>query len=402
MASSTDRTLLQNRTPRGAPPTGSRHRAQRAALAVALGFVAILLASSFGEASIAARPPPWPHASPIANSPSAAWVDLNLSGPTNRSEFGFVWANPSTGTPFGVLFGGRRGHSSLNDTWLFTNSSWTQIFPSAHPGPTRNGMMAWDPVDQEVVLFGGSNATAYLNATWVFHMGHGWRQLTPTVSPPARRSGGMAYDGADHYVVMWGGHNGTAPNGSINYQPDYTMLNDTWSFSGGAWTQVVTANAPPPSSEPSLQYDPTTGVVIEFGGYDQHGVGGYLAFNQTWAYSAGLWTNLGLVHSPYARDGAASTFDASRGVVLTAGQDEGVHGRCLMNDTWVLSGPSASALHWHKVFTTAQFPPMDSASAVYDSALHANLLFGGTGTNARLCGSVKTQTWLGATWELAP
>jgi hypothetical protein len=263
-------------------------------------------------------------------------------------------------------------------------------------------MMAWDPIDQEVVLFGGSNTTAYLSATWAFHMGHGWRQLTPTVSPAARRSGAMAYDGADHYIVMWGGHNGTAPNGSVNYQPDYTMLNDTWSFSGGVWKQIVTANAPPPSSEPSLQYDPTVGSLIEFGGYDQHGVGAYVAFNQTWAYAAGVWTNLGLVHSPYARDGAASTFDTSRGLVLTAGQDEGVSGECLMNDTWVLSGASVSALHWKRVFTTAQYPPMDSASAVYDPVLHENLLFGGTGTNSRLCGSVRTQTWLSATWELAP
>lgn len=372
------------------------------AISVACGVVLILLTSSFGGASITSRPPPNPHGTAILSTPSAAWVDLNISGPTNRSEFGFVWANPSTGVPYGLLFGGRRGHSALDDTWVFLNGTWGQLFPSGHPGPTRFGMMAWDPVMQAVLLFGGSNLTAYLDQTWTFRLGHGWNLLSPAQSPPARRSGGMTYDGAAHDVLLWGGHNGTAPNGSVNYQPDYTMMNDTWAFANGSWKQIRTSSAPPPSSEPTLQYDPTVGAVVEFGGYDQHGVGGYVGFNSTWAFSAGAWTNLSLVHSPFARDGAASTFDPKRGIVIAAGQDEGVPHECLMNDTWVLSGASVSALHWHELTTTSRFPVMDSASAIYDVGLHANILFGGTGTTGRLCGSVRTQTWLGATWELAP
>ncbi|MCI4324412.1 MAG: hypothetical protein L3K00_00770 [Thermoplasmata archaeon] len=360
------------------------------------------MTTSFAGANITSRPPPDPHATPVPASATAAWLALNVSGPANRSEFGFVWVTPLVGGPYGLLFGGRNGRTTFDDTWVFANSTWQQLYPSIHPGPTRYPMVAWDAQDQQVLLFGGSNSTAYLNATWVFHFGHGWRLLHPGLTPPARRSGGLTDDPADHYVVLWGGHNGTAPNGSPNQQAYYTMLNDTWTFVSGLWSHVVTSTAPPPSSEPSLVYDRAVDEVIEFGGYIQHGVGNYTAFNQTWAYAAGVWTNLGLVHAPFARDGAAAAYDPNRGLVIAGGQDEGVPGECLMNNTWVLSGTTVPALHWNQLLTRSTFPLLDSASAVYDTQSHALILFGGTGTNKHVCGSVKTMTWLDGTWEMSP
>ena len=321
-------------------------------------------------------------------SQESTWLNLNLAGPSNRSSFAFTYATPTHGPPYALLFGGRRGNLVLSDTWTFSNGVWHKLALKVHPPPTRYGMLVWDAADNYAVLFGGSSTTAYMNDTWVFSAGH-WTQLHPEVSPPARRSGGLVYDAADGYVLLWGGH-----AGAFNYQPGYVMFNDTWTFHRGIWTNVTRRVAPTPASEPSLAYDPLVGAVIEFGGYNQSGVNGYHGLNATWVYRAGTWTNLRLTYSPWARDGAATAYDPELGgVIIAGGQDEGVPGHGIMNDTWLLSGTTVGSLSWTQMHPVRSFPPMDSAMAVYDGQVGGILMFGGVGSMGKVL-----MHWYGTTW----
>jgi hypothetical protein len=334
--------------------------------------------------------------SPLLVSQPADWSLLAVNGPHNRSSFAFAWGTPSHVAPFGLLFGGRRGSTTLADTWTFRSDTWRHLPLKVHPPPLRFADLAWDAADNEFVLFGGSNSTSYVNETWVFHAGS-WSELHPSISPSARRSGGMTYDATDGYVLLWGGHNGSSP---MN-QTTYRTLNDSWTFHAGVWRNVTSTVAPPPVSEPSLVYDPTLGGVIEFGGYEQHGARGYLAVNQTWEYHAGRWTNLDLSHSPWARDGAAAAYDPNqKGIVLFGGQDEGVTGHCLLNDTWTLTGNSAYSMVWTQLYPVSSPPLMDSAAAIYDAHDQQVVLFGGTGTPTTVC--AKAQVWFGSTWVFTP
>lgn len=332
------------------------------------------------------------------------WTPVGVPGPSNRSEAAMTYARPIHAASYVLLFGGRRGGSVLSDTWVFQNGSWSRLVLATHPPPTRFGMMAWDAADQEVVLFGGSNYTAYLNDTWKFTLSGGWTLLHPGTSPMARRSGGMVYDVADGYLVLWGGHTSSPPS-LVDYQPAYRMLNDTWTFRGGAWTNVTSSSAPTPASEPALVYDPSASAVIEFGGYDQHGRHGYVGLNQTWWFRAGVWTDFMFAVAPGPRDGAAAFYDplaggnGTSGIVLVGGQDEGVPGQCLLNGTWVLSGSSLAALAWRHL-APSNLPLMDSATAVYDNAAGAAILFGGTGTSGGVCAGISKMVWYGTTWEL--
>jgi Galactose oxidase, central domain len=61
-----------------------------------------------------------------------------------------------------------------------------------------------------------------------------WVQLSPANSPPARSYLAMTYDAASGKVIMFGGSDA---NG---------YLNDTWTFDGVTWTQVM-AESPPPA-----------------------------------------------------------------------------------------------------------------------------------------------------------
>ncbi|HTT25638.1 MAG TPA: kelch repeat-containing protein, partial [Thermoplasmata archaeon] len=90
---------------------------------------------------------------------------------------------------------------------------WTQLAPGASPSGRSAFMMAYDPVDHEVVLFGGT--PRFLGDTWTFANGN-WTQLTPATSPPARYGGTMSFDAKDGYVLLFGGLGARG------------ALNDTW------------------------------------------------------------------------------------------------------------------------------------------------------------------------------
>src|SRR5437762_11434056 len=83
-----------------------------------------------------------------------------------------------------------------------------------------------------------------------------WVRLSPATSPPARSYLAMTYDPASGKIVMFGGYDGTG------------YLNDTWTFDGTTWSQVATPISPPRRAAAQIAYDASTQKVVLFGGYD--------------------------------------------------------------------------------------------------------------------------------------
>src|SRR2546421_8575284 len=83
-----------------------------------------------------------------------------------------------------------------------------------------------------------------------------WVQLSSATSPPARSYLAMTYDPASGKIVMFGGFDGTG------------YLNDTWTFDGVTWTLVATDTPPPARAAAQMAYDGVTRQVVLFGGYD--------------------------------------------------------------------------------------------------------------------------------------
>src|SRR5207253_8281588 len=84
----------------------------------------------------------------------------------------------------------------------------------------------------------------------------GWIQLCPPISPPPRSYLAMTYDPASGKIIMFGGYDGT------------TYLNDTWTFDGVSWTRAGTRMSPPPRANAQMAYDSVTRKVVLFGGYN--------------------------------------------------------------------------------------------------------------------------------------
>lgn len=265
-----------------------------------------------------------------------------------------------------VLFGG----GSVADTWLWNGSNWTQASPAVSPPPRGAASMAFDAAHSQMVLFGGiqpNSATARLGDTWLWD-GTNWTQPTVSNGPSARDGQAMAYDAVHGQMVMFGGID-------LNGSP----LNETWLWNGSTWTQASPAHVPSTRFSHSMAYDAATGQVMLFGGETN---GQYTA--DTWIWSGTDWILQNLTSAPSARYSAAMDYDAALGQVVLFGGYNGTY----LNDTWYWSGSG-----WTQALPVVNPSPREFNQGMsYDAARGEMLLFGGDNF-------ANNPTQLGDTWK---
>lgn len=302
------------------------------------------------------------------------WTQVTLTGtPGSRWDASLAW-DPGTGTV--LLFGGFDG-SALGDTWEFYNGVWTEVFSAlacestACPSARQGAALAWDGIDGYMVLFGGMTgaASGYLRDTWGFN-GVNWTEVnagtgcTATTCPTARANASMVWDDEINEAILFGGV------GSSGY------LNDTWAYYSGAWHEVLTATdcasepcpSPRGSAGMATEGNPTSGVIV-FGGETGSGY-----TNDTWQFSGGAWTELESAakcttshNCPKARAGAAMTFDPVDDMIVLFG---GMAASGNLSDTWTLTGSNWTSV---KVYG----PEGMGYSSLAAIGLTGNLLFVG-------------------------
>jgi len=305
-----------------------------------------------------------------------------------------------------VLFGGFNPSDPVpsNETWVFSNDSWAQVFPSEVPLATYQGSFVDDPDNGYCVLLLGATTVTYTQATatWTFEQDN-WSLAgeNPTLPPPGSAS--LVYDDAADAVVLVA----PSPTGSA------TPLESTWIFRDGNWSVVNSTLAPESRSTPALVYDPATGYVLLFGGSyhvdtwifqagnwtelfpasrPAESVSGGLAYDAddgylvyfdgagTWKWSGEDWVDLNLSTQPDL-DGRAvgpnsMTYDPAGGYVVLA---EASNGTCGDSDTYCLLTWTFSNGSWTDMTgkSTVEPPALVSASITYDPLFSAVVLFGG-------------------------
>ena len=271
-----------------------------------------------------------------------------------------------------LLFGGVIGYySAVGDTWALQGGQWSQLFPGNAPSPREGAVMAYDAATNTVVLFGGTttllgDCCGDLNDTWVWNGATStWTQVKangdPNSPPPRRFDGqGMAYDPNTRSVILFGGIS-SGPSGQ-------TVLGDTWTWNGvtQTWTNQNPATSPDPDVAP-IAYDAATGVVVLFNGS-----------GKTWTWNGGSWQQQFPASSPPAPRGlAAMAYDADLGEVV-------LFGGANYTDTWAWDGNN-----WTQLSTFGGPPPDRYAFGMaYDSGAHAVVIFGGFSS-----GDIRPDTW---------
>jgi hypothetical protein len=136
-------------------------------------------------------------------------------GPSIRQSSSAVY-NTVTNTL--TIFGGDAGGAPFGDIWVlsFANGvggtpAWTEITPSNNGPSARSGHTAtYDSKNDLMTVYGGYDGTSLLGDTWVLSSASGqgtstWTQITPTNAAPARRFASATYDPVSNQMNIFGG-----------------------------------------------------------------------------------------------------------------------------------------------------------------------------------------------------
>lgn len=197
----------------------------------------------------------------------------------------------------------------------------------------------------------GTGAAPYADADPVGTSPAGWIDFNLS-DPPARVWEAMAYDARDDSVLLFGG------DGQTNSNP-FVPINDTWRFQGERWTEAcsgsnaTTACPVSPAAGPaSMTFDPEMNATLLV---DDNG--------RTWTFAGGAWTELNSSGRPNicrsfdlsGESGSPLAFDPSTGEVVMLDA---------LGYTWTFAGGN-----WTESASTFPYGEAHDAVLYYDPHL---------------------------------
>jgi hypothetical protein len=154
-----------------------------------------------------------------------------------------------------VLHGGFGTAATVDDTWEWDGTTWTERTGAPRPAKRAGHAMIYDERRARIVMFGGTDDTAF-TTTWfadTWELDGAWHPVTPAASPPGRGAHGMAYDPQRGEVVVHGGRR-------------VAQLDDTWRFDGVRWYRLTTSGSAGPRVDHVFVYHETRGAIVLVGG----------------------------------------------------------------------------------------------------------------------------------------
>jgi PKD domain-containing protein len=196
------------------------------------------------------------------------------------------------------------------------------------PSVQFSGRLAYDPLLSEIVLFDGCSYTVCPdNETWTYN-GTSWTNVTGTsgVGPSAREGVGLDYDPSFGGVVLFGGTN-----------PQGVDLNDTWLFTSSGWINITSSVGHPRTvggaavawSWGAMAFDPALDSMVVVDGC---AIGGDLYCGSQWDYTWFLnvsgwgvsWGPGALTNSTHLTYSAAAYDANTDDLVVYGGYDSGI------------------------------------------------------------------------------
>ncbi|MCI4334810.1 MAG: PKD domain-containing protein [Thermoplasmata archaeon] len=247
-----------------------------------------------------------------------------------------MWFTEGTwdaGDGYLLFYGGDNwAGTNLDQTWTYSAGAWTLQSTNGTPGPLDGPALAYDPVDGQVVMYGGLvsySPFTFTTLTWTYSHGT-WSSAQISPTPPGRLAGSLVFDPALGGVVLFGGYNNSVPSGTA-------LLNDLWLYKGGTWSQLPATNPPPVRTWAQIAYDPDRQELVVFGGMNAAGA----CLGDTWTYTNGTWTHQtgpGITN-PGSLCGSSTLYDPDLGEVLVTGGFS-VAGSLVSNNTasWEFNG----------------------------------------------------------------
>jgi hypothetical protein len=305
--------------------------------------------------------------------------------PSQRANHGMVYS-PTLGAV--VMFGGRTTGSTastLNDTWTWDGTDWVLLHDgvSGAPGPRDSFGISIDPVNGQVLIFGGQDAGAPNNQTWQFDtVGNTWAMLSPGTSPTARDQihNHMALDAVNARVVLFGGYAGSPSR-------------ETWLWDGTTWLQVALSGQRPGQRQMgALTYDTIRSEIVMWGSDgDELNEPNSSAYgsNWTWLWDGAVWTTK--TQWPRLWGGQRAVYRSTHNDLLLYAGQAGVSPTIASNYTWVYTD-----YEWQLRYPALTPGFRYNHGMAFDSTLNVVVMAGGqTTADSRLS---DTWTYNNVTW----
>ena len=248
---------------------------------------------------------------------------------------------------------------------------WTLLSPGGEiPTTMILHSTIYDPVRDRMVMFGGYDGVGFYSSdVWCLWLDdqERWTRISPRPTPPSSRMEHTAvYDPIRQRMIVIGG---------IPYRRG-SPLAEIWSLalSGNEiWTPLELSGESLPFADHTSVYVPAKDEIVVFGG-----VWEATASNQAWVLPLSgevNWKSLQpLGGPPTARTGHTSIYDpiGNRMIVFAGRGQDGTY----LNDVWTLSCDGNPS--WIELSPLGSKPQgREGHTAVYDSARHRMLVFGG-------------------------
>jgi hypothetical protein len=246
-----------------------------------------------------------------------------------------------------VMFGGMVSSpdGSMNaqqDTWEWSpvQGAWkARTIAGAAPAARTGAAMAYDPIRNKFVLFGGRAGSGYdYQDTWEWDPGTGtWTDKSGSgAKPSARSQHGMVFDSKAGKIVLFGGGRSQIGGDIMTVS---LAFGDTWEYDGATatWTQLTTASAPSARVDFGFAYSSQTNKAYLFGGMEvASATAGGTPMQDIWEWdgAAGTWTErTSAGGKPSPRFGHGMAIDSAKSQAVIFGGYDMITGGSL-NDVW--------------------------------------------------------------------
>jgi len=283
-----------------------------------------------------------------------------------------------------VVFGGQYGSLLLNTTLVLSltpgSETWSALDVGEIKPPARvNHAAIYDALHQRMIIFGGWDGTSYLNDVWALDLEPGdirWYQLAPEGEPPPGRVGHSAiWDDSNRRMIIFGGY---------AYRPGeeglHIYYDDVWALSlyaiNSSWQELTPASYPsPPEGRRGhvAVYDFRHNRMLVHGGFRGE------LLDDTWSLSLApgeeRWTELiPAGGTPPFRTGHAGVYGDYGRDLLVWGGYETLTDRT--NTGMIFDGDSRI---WSPLVAGGTPPSArNNHTAIYDAANHRMIIYGGS------------------------
>lgn len=270
-----------------------------------------------------------------------------------------------------LLFGGSMyedGYTLYNDIWSYRyeSNTWTEIETAGGPSGRFNTPMVYDPDTHRIIVFSGFWASERTADMYSYDIAENmWARLRPSPMPAARTDTAIVYDEKYGKIIMF--------SGNIHLNSIYTL--DTWAYDvpTNTWEEMSPEITPKGQYGHHFVYDSLNERVLMLGGHWSEGAThGYTDGLWQYDYGSDTWTLLNdgpPLPSRYWHTLSYNT-DNGEATVFSGSPGNGEY----LEDTWILDTVTET---WRQVDSETSPPPRICSTAVYDPLNGVTLIFGG-------------------------